>query len=69
LESHEAHSGTVVRVSEGHGESEFSGMRGIIQELWVSDAPAGAAEALLEDGSLRLFWLADLAVVDEDIAV
>jgi hypothetical protein len=67
LESQEGHSGTVVRVSEGHGKTDFGGMRGTIQELWVSDAPAGAAEVLLEDGSLRLFWFADLAVVAEDI--
>ena len=67
LESHEALSGTVVRVMEGHRKNGFSGMRGTIQELWVSYAPAGAAEVLLEDGSLRLFWLRDLVVVDEGI--
>jgi len=52
---------------EGHRKNGFSGMRGTIQELWVSYAPAGAAEVLLEDGSLRLFWLRDLVVVDEGI--
>ena len=69
LIAHEDRRSTMVRVREGHGESEFFGMRGTIQELWVSDAPAGAVEVLLENGSLRLFWLRDLVVVDEDIAV
>jgi len=59
----------VVRVREDHWKSQFAGMRGTIPELWVSYAPAGAAEVLLEDGSLLLFWLTDLCVVDEDIAV
>src|SRR5215203_6130441 len=67
LESHEALSGTVVRVREGHWKNGFSLMRGTIQELWASYAPAGATEVLLEDGSLRLFWLRDLVVVDESI--
>ena len=69
MQASEARGGTMVRVREGHWKSEFSGMRGTIQELWASDAPAGAAEVLLEDGNLRLFWLADLEPVDEDIAV
>jgi len=59
----------VVRVREGYWKSQFAGMRGTIPELWVSYVPAGAAEVLLEDGSLLLFWLTDLSVVDEDIAV
>ena len=67
MESQEARSGTAVRVSEGHWKTDFAGMRGTIQELWVSDTPDGAAEVLLEDGSLRLFWLTDLAVVTEEI--
>jgi len=67
LQAYEARSGTVGRVSEGPWKSDFAGMRGTIQELWVSAAPAGAAEVLLENGSLRLFWVRDLVVVDEDI--
>jgi hypothetical protein len=59
----------MVRVREGPWKTEFASMRDTIQELWASDAPAGAAEVLLEDGNLRLFWLADLEKVDEDIAV
>jgi len=69
LQANEARRGTVVRVREGHWKSQFAGMRGTIPELWVSYAPAGAAEVLLEDGSLRLFWLTDLFVVDGDITV
>jgi hypothetical protein len=63
LESYEAHRGTVVRVREGHWKSQFGGMRGTIQMPWVS-YEHGAVNVLLEDGSLRLFWLSDLAVVD-----
>jgi hypothetical protein len=69
LESHEALSGTVVRVREGHWKSHLAGMRGTVQEGRVGYVPAGAAEVLLEDGSLRFFWLSDLSVVDEDIAI
>jgi len=69
LQANEARRGTVVRVREDHWKSQFASMRGTIPELWVSYAPAGAAEVLLEDGSLRLFWLSDLSLVDEDIAV
>jgi hypothetical protein len=45
-------------------------MRGTIQMPWVS-YEHGAVNVLLEDGSLRLFWLSDLAVVNRegDIAV
>jgi hypothetical protein len=68
LESYEAQTGTVVRVREGHWKSECAGMRVTIQGAWVSGAH-GAVDVLLEDGSLRLFWLADLSVVDEDITV
>ena len=63
MESYEAHRGTVVRVREGHWKSQFAGMHGTIQKPWVSYAH-GAVNVLLEDGSLRLFWLADLAMVD-----
>jgi hypothetical protein len=43
-------------------------MRGTMQKPWASCAH-GAVDILLEDGSLRLFWLSDLSVVDEDIAI
>jgi hypothetical protein len=68
LESYQAQTGTVARVREGHWKSECAGMRATIQGAWVSGAH-GAVDVLLEDGSLRLFLLADLSVVDEDIAV
>ena len=68
MESYEAHRGTVVRVRGGHWKSQFASMSGTIQKPWVSYAH-GAVNVLLEDGSLRLFWLSDLSVVAEDIAV
>ena len=68
MESSEAHKGTVVRVRDGDWKSQFAGMRGTIQKPWVSYAH-GAVNVLLEDGSLRSFWLPDLAMVNEDIAV
>ena len=69
MQANEARRGTVVRVREGHWKSEFAGMSGTVPELWVNYVPDGAVEVLLEDGSLRLFWLSDLSMVDEDIAV
>jgi hypothetical protein len=69
LQAFDARRGTVVRVKNGHWKSQFSGMHGTIQEWLVGYVPAGAAEVLLEDGSLRLFWLSDLTVVHEDITV
>jgi len=57
-----------VRVREGHWKSQFAGMCGTIQEPWVS-AVHGVVDVLLEDGNSRLFWLADLSVVDEEITV
>ena len=68
MESYEAHRGTVVLVRNGHWKSQFGGMRGTIQKPWVSYAH-GAVNVLLEDGSLRLFWLPDLSVMAEDSAV
>ena len=68
LESYEARRGTVVQVREGHWKSEFAGMYGTIQSCWGQSEHA-AVDVLLEDGRSKLFWLPDLAVVDEDIAV
>jgi len=68
LEAYEARRGTVVRVREGHWKSEFAGMYGTIQRCWGNSEHA-AVDVLLEDGHLELFWLPNLAVVDEDIAV
>ena len=68
LQAYEARRGTVVRVREGHWKSKFAGMRGTIQRCWGNSEHA-AVDILLEDGRSELFWLPDLAVVDEDIAV
>jgi hypothetical protein len=68
LESYEAHRGAAVRVRNGHWKSQFAGMRGTIHKPWVSYAH-GAVNVLLEDGSLRSFWLSDLSLVNEDITV
>ena len=42
-------------------------MSGTIQKCWGNSEYA-AVDVLLEDGRSELFWLPDLAVVDEDIA-
>src|SRR5829696_4787147 len=68
LQAYEARRGTVVRVRGGHWKSQFAGMRCTVQNLWGQSEHA-AVDVLLEDGRSELFWLADLAVVDEDIAV
>jgi hypothetical protein len=68
LQAYEARRGTVVRVREGHWKNDFAGMRGTIQRCWGQSEHA-AVDVLLEDGRSELFWLPDLAVVDEDIAV
>ena len=57
-----------MRVREGHWKSQFAGMRGTVQGLWAQLEHV-VVDVLLEDGRRELFWLADLAVVDEDIAV
>jgi len=43
-------------------------MCGTVQHLWGQPEYA-AVDVLLEDGRSELFWLTDLSVVDEDIAV
>jgi hypothetical protein len=53
-----------VQVRHGHWKDDLAGMRGTIQERWGNSEHA-AVEVLLEDGSSELFWLADLAEVDE----
>ena len=66
--ANEARRGTVVQVREGHWKSQFAGMRGTVQDLWGSSEHA-AVDVLLEDGRSGLFWLSDLSVVDENIAI
>ena len=68
MQAYEARRGTVIRVRDGHWKWQFAGMRGTVQNLWGQSEHA-AVDVLLEDGRSELFWLTDLAVVDEDIAV
>jgi len=68
MQANDARRGTVVRVRNGHWKSQFAGMSGTVQNLWGQSEYA-AVDVLLEDGRSELFWLPDLAVVDEDIAV
>ena len=68
MEAHEARRGTVVRVREGHWKTEFGGMLGTVQACWGNSEHA-AVDVLMEDGRLELFWLPNLDVVDENIAV
>ena len=68
MQAYEARRGTVVRVREGHWKSEFARMSGTVQNLWGQSEHA-VVDVLLEDGRSELFWLPDLSVVDEDIAV
>jgi hypothetical protein len=68
VQANEARRGTVVRVREGHWKSQFAGMRGAVQHLWGQSEYA-AVDVLLEDGRSELFWLPDLSVVDEGIAI
>ena len=68
MQANEARRGTVVRVREGHWKSQFSGMRATVQHLWGNSEHA-AVDVLLEDGRPELFWLTDLSVVEQDIAI
>lgn len=68
LKSYEARRGTMVLIREGHWKTELAGMYGTIQKCWGNSEHA-AVEVLLEDGHLEFFWLPDLEVVEEDIAV
>jgi hypothetical protein len=68
LQAYEARRGTVVRVRDGHWKSELRGMRGTIQACWGHSEHA-MVNVRLEDGRWELFWLPNLATVDEDIAV
>ena len=65
---YEARRGTVVRVREGHWKTDFAGMLSTVQKVWGQSEHA-AVEVLMEDGRSELFWLPDLDVADEAIAV
>jgi hypothetical protein len=66
LQAYEARRGRVVQVRQDNWKDDLAGMRGTIQDRWGNSEHA-AVEVLLEDGSSELFWLADLAEVDERI--
>ena len=68
MEWYEARRGKVVRVRRGHWKDEFAGMSGTIQLCWGNSEHA-TVDVLLEDGRTELFWLPDLSLADEDIAV
>ena len=68
MEAYEARRGTMVLVREGHWKTVFAGMYGTIQKV-LGNSEYAVVDVLLEDGRLELFWLSDLSVVDEDIAV
>ena len=68
MEWYEARRGTTVRVRDGHWKSDFAGMLGTIQHCWGQSEHA-AVDVLLEGGRSELFWLTDLDVADEAIAV
>jgi hypothetical protein len=55
-------------VKKGHWKAEFAGMLGTIQHCWGQSEHA-AVDVLLEDRRSELFWLTDLEVADEAIAV
>jgi hypothetical protein len=68
LLAYEARKGTMVRVREGHWKTEFAGMVGTVEKCW-GDSDHAAVDVMFEDGHVELFWLPNLDVVDEDIAV
>ncbi len=68
LESQEARTGVAVRVKEGYRKRSLVGMRGTVQKCWGHPDYA-AVDVLLEDRRSELFWLPDLEVADEAIAV
>ena len=68
MEWYEARRGTLVRVRDGHWKADFAGMLGTIQHCWGQSEYA-AVDVLLEDRRSELFWITDLDVADEAIAV
>ena len=53
---------------EGHWKSDFAGMLGTVQKVWGQSEHA-AVDVLLEERRSELFWLPDLDVASEAIAV
>jgi hypothetical protein len=68
MEAYEARRGTVVRVRDRHWKSELRGMRGTIQGC-SGQSEHAMVHVRLEDGRWELFWLPNLDVVDDEIAV
>jgi len=65
---YEARRGTLVRVKKGHWKAEFAGMLGTVQHC-CGQSEHAAVDVLLEDRRSELFWLTDLEIADEAIAV
>ena len=57
-----------MRVRDGHWKADFAGMLGTVQHCWGQSEHA-AVDVLLEDRRSELFWITDLDVADEAIAV
>jgi hypothetical protein len=51
-----------------HWKAEFAGMLGTVQHCWGQSEHA-AVDVLLEDRRSELFWLTDLKIADEAIAI
>jgi hypothetical protein len=62
MEWYEARRGALARVRDGHW------MLGTVQHCWGQSEHA-AVDVLLEDRRSELFWITDLDVADEAIAV
>ncbi len=64
MESHEARTGTRVRVKEGYRKPALVGLRGTVQKCWGHPDYA-AVDIRLEDGRMELLWFHELDVVEE----
>jgi hypothetical protein len=61
LESHEARTGTPVRVKEGYRKTDLVGIRGTVRKCWGHPDYA-AVDIELEDGRSELLWFHELEV-------
>ena len=68
MEWYEARRGTLVQVRDGHWKADFAGMLGTIQHCWGQSEHA-PVDVLVADRRSELFWITDLDVADEAIAV
>ncbi len=67
MQSHEARTGTMVRVKEGYRKPDLVGVRGTVQKCWGHPDYA-AVDIRLEDGRMELLWFHELDVVKESDA-